>query len=487
MAKITTFAFERAAPGNPEARQFCFAFAKLAYQSREMIEREIQALGYCDVKLAFFASELTSGFVVVGGDLVIVAFRGSVTMREWMNNCNFWLHRTEYGRVHGGFWRSVNGIRAAILEIVRDDLWPGMGFAIVGHSRGGALAQLFQFYFSQDLLASGLGKYPAVIHAFGAPRFCDANFAAAVRESQSGGALVRSPRPGPVQSLRDFFVNIRNVVITPLGTLWILLLAGKRGLADHAVSSYEFAIKTDADWARVRHRMKAVVDGNELTSGEERLRQEELGSAKLTVVTKRRLQIEMQAWQKRREETRGLFRRFLDGELDASRKLDALLTDFERRPFGRTPLENLEIVSSWYIPREGFGKCMRVVVANVTLGWYDALRFASVSGRAEIIEKEALFKMAFTLGGRDFGSVEFLQSAQAKASEELSNGLLIAEKFKEIAEYDRHWPSAFGLEPIIKHFGDVATENVTLPEEDWLGAWEAAKTCASKYFAFAVS
>ncbi|CQR38248.1 hypothetical protein THICB1_70368 [Thiomonas arsenitoxydans] len=487
MEKINTFAFERVAPGSPEAVQFCFDFAKLAYQSQEAIEREIQALGYFDVKLTNFASELTSGFVIVGHDLIVVAFRGSVTLQEWLNNCNIWLHRTECGRVHGGFWRAVKGIRAAILEIVQDDLRPGIGFAFVGHSRGGALAQLFQFLFAQDLLASGLGKYPTVIHAFGAPRFCDADFAVSVRENHSGSTPVKSHRAGLAQSLGDFLTNIQNIFLEPLWILWILLSVGRRGWADHAASSYEVAIKTDTDWARVKHRMKAVVDGNDLAGDEERILQEALGPTKLTVISKRRLQIEMQAWQKRREETRELFRRFLDCESTSEHEVDALLADFESRPFWRTPLENLEILSVLHVPREGFAKCMQVVVANAVLGWYDALRFASESGRAEIIEKEALFKMPLTLGGRDFWAADFLQSDSMEISKALSSGFLIAEKFKEVAEYDRHWPSAFGLEPIIRHFGAFPTENSVLPEERWPGAWEAAKVRVRKYFAPAAS
>jgi hypothetical protein len=40
-----------------------------------------------------------------------------------------------------------------------------------------------------------------------------------------------------------------------------------------------------------------------------------------------------------------------------------------------------------------------VPVLNAVLGWYDALRFASDSGRQEIFQREKFFVRAFAWGG----------------------------------------------------------------------------------------
>src|SRR4029077_1981200 len=46
----------------------------------------------------------------------------------------------------------------------------------------------------------------------------------------------------------------------------------------------------------------------------------------------------------------------------------------------RTPIEELEILGDFYIPKEGLDPGLIAVVQFQVLGWYDALRFASESG-----------------------------------------------------------------------------------------------------------
>jgi hypothetical protein len=125
-----------------------------------------------------------------------------------------------------------------------------------------------------------------------------------------------------------------------------------------------------------------------------------------------------------------------------------------------------------------------VVVQNLVLGWYDALRFASESGRAEIINNEGFFKKAFTQGGADVTNraVKFLEGNPDRVHALIAQGISIAEKYRDTNNYDRHWPTAYGLERFICAQGGTCKEPTELPKEQWDGAWEEAKHRVSTYF-----
>ncbi len=473
--------FDFTNPSDPKNTLFSFTFASMAYKSQPEVEEALRKIGFDDTKAMFFKSSLTAGFIVERDDVIVVSFRGSSTWREWLNNCNMWLRRTEDGRVHSGFWTTVERISPSIFEFILPRLHPGKKLFVTGHSRGGALAALFQFIFNRHVSRNMLGDYPAVVHMFGSPKFCDGEFVA----SMNGDTSPEKPSKAFktfLQFMHDFAVNVYSFIAMFISLLHIAFFRRMRGIDDHRVSSYEKSIRELVVWAPFVRRMKAMAADNNLSSDDEEAIRSKLKGTEVTFITKEKLQVELQPWQQRRSETMKTVQAFIDGDPNAEKGFDALLTEFETRPFSRTPLENMEILSAFYVPRDGFEKCMPVVILNSVLGWYDALRFASASGRAEIIHNEGFFKMAFTLGGTDSEAVNFLRNNPDKIAKSLEQGFLFAEKYRETSDYDRHWPSSYGLEGIISALDGSCQEIPALPKDQWDNAWEEAKQRTSAYY-----
>jgi hypothetical protein len=158
-----------------------------------------------------------------------------------------------------------------------------------------------------------------------------------------------------------------------------------------------------------------------------------------------------QPWQIRRETYWATVKNANSQDADAKKKLDAVLTEFESQPFARTPMENMDILGTFYVPKDGVEKAFVIVIANATLGWYDALRFGSESGRTEIQTNERFFLRAYLLSGPKTTEQfkQFMKEHPDQAHTALINGLSIAEKIRKNPPYDVRWPTAYGLERVI--------------------------------------
>ena len=194
--------------------------------------------------------------------------------------------------------------------------------------------------------------------------------------------------------------------------------------------------------------------------------------------------VQMQPWQVRRAAYRELAQRLRQGDFSASKDYDAVLTEFDTGVLARTPVENLEILGDFYIPKEGVDPALAIVVQDLVLGWYDALRFASESGRVEIVNNEGFFKKAFAQGGPDVTNkaVKFVQGNPDRVHALVAQGISYAEKYRETNNYDRHWPTAYGIERLLCAQGGPCTQPTELPKEQWDRAWEEAKHRVSSYF-----
>lgn len=203
-----------------------------------------------------------------------------------------------------------------------------------------------------------------------------------------------------------------------------------------------------------------------------------------TIGTTASVHIELQPWQVRRAAYDSLALRLRRGDFSASKDYDAVLTEFDTRPFSRTPIEELEILGDFYIPKDGLDPGLVAVVEFQVLGWYDALRFASESGRAEILSNEGFFRVALTRGGADVTNkaVKFLQGNQERVRALVAQGIESAEKWRDTDRYDRRWPTAYGLERFICAQGGQCKAPTELPKDQWNGAWERAKDGVRTYF-----
>jgi hypothetical protein len=154
-------------PGNAV---FAVTLAGLAYKSPSEIEKELVKHSGEAKAYLFFQTPLTAGFITEWDDVVAVAFRGSSTWREWLNNANIFMKRTPYGRIHTGFYNTIDEIAPILLKFVGPRLLSGSKIVVTGHSRGGALAILFA------LSLRSHGFTPQAIYMFGSPRVGDAEF-----------------------------------------------------------------------------------------------------------------------------------------------------------------------------------------------------------------------------------------------------------------------------------------------------------------------
>lgn len=161
------------------------------------------------------------------------------------------------------------------------------------------------------------------------------------------------------------------------------------------------------------------------------------------------------AWQVRRAETRAFVRAIGDEKAtpvqndSALRGIDARLTAAEKGEL--TPMETMELFQLFYTPEAlqqkppRFDTLLRIIATQATLGWYDALRFADDSGRAEISNNEAFFTLAFSRNIPDF--VRFMKAQPEQAAAAVQTGIQDARN--KIAagrvHYDPTWPASYGM------------------------------------------
>jgi len=108
------------------------------------------------------------------GSYVIVAVKGTDSLREWLLDAEAWmrplyLHQDEFGRVHSGFYEAYQAVAdrvdAALVKI-------GKPVIFTGHSLGGAIAVLLAHLYTRVNDATTLKG----VYTFGQPRVGDGQF-----------------------------------------------------------------------------------------------------------------------------------------------------------------------------------------------------------------------------------------------------------------------------------------------------------------------
>lgn len=198
------------------------------------------------------------------------------------------------------------------------------------------------------------------------------------------------------------------------------------------------------------------------------------------------------AWQKRRQQTLGWVRTFQNDKLDkaqreaAYRQFDQVLTAFDKNPFGITPMEAMDLLQLYYIPSENnmLESQLLIVSAVATVGWYDALRFADESGRAEIVNNEEFFKRAIFQRKDEF--IRFLTEQPQKAAEAVRKGIATAQALvqRNAIAYDPHWPASYGLMRMQCGLQGAKTcaSPRAKPEAEWSAAWDEAAARVTRYY-----
>lgn len=191
-----------------------------------------------------------------------------------------------------------------------------------------------------------------------------------------------------------------------------------------------------------------------------------------------------QPWQERRAEFWKTVKGVKAHDADATKNFDAILTQFDTQPFSRTPIENMDILGTFYAPKDDTEGVLKIVSANAALGWYDALRFGSESSRAEIMNNEKFFARAFLLSGATTSGKfkEFIKEHPDLARKSVLQGFVFAERERKNPHYDVRWPTAYGLERVICSQGGVCNPPKEIPADQWDKAWEEAKSRVTSYY-----
>jgi triacylglycerol lipase len=138
-----------------------------------LVEFAAGAYGAMDNGQLIIDNEATDTRVVVCQNEreLVVAFRGTADLRNWLTDLDA-RFRGDFGcRVHAGFSAALDGVQGRLLAAIAGTtkrIW------ITGHSLGGALAMLWAWRIAN--LKFQISKSLAGVYTFGQPRVGDAGF-----------------------------------------------------------------------------------------------------------------------------------------------------------------------------------------------------------------------------------------------------------------------------------------------------------------------
>jgi len=144
--------------------------SQLAYKSL----REVKAIvkdkwGF--EECIFLDKEDTQAYIIANPEVIILAFRGTQCIQDWLTDADVRLVKDVWGQVHNGFSKALDSVWREIEKIVSKYQNNDQSIWITGHSLGAALAVLATARFLQN------NKDINGLYTFGQPRVGDAMFA----------------------------------------------------------------------------------------------------------------------------------------------------------------------------------------------------------------------------------------------------------------------------------------------------------------------
>ena len=143
------------------------------------VPAELATIGFDDYVEIEVPAVSLQAFVAAREDAVVVAFRGSQDVTDWLVNFSFAQVDGDLydlpGRVHLGFSSALAAAWEPLVSAVQERAAGGVPVWVTGHSLGGAMATLAAARFLE------LGLNVAPVYVFGQPRAGDQEFADAMQ------------------------------------------------------------------------------------------------------------------------------------------------------------------------------------------------------------------------------------------------------------------------------------------------------------------
>jgi len=157
---------------------FCMSrISELVYEDEPVVRQQL-------VEWGFESKCITVDSMVVhvawNDDALVIAFRGTNELADWVVNLNFATHAIIEGRVHAGWYSAYKSLEPQILEALPADGERPRKVWITGHSLGGALAVACDYAFVKRRLPVSSTV------TFGQPMVVDSRMAAFLGASNAG-------------------------------------------------------------------------------------------------------------------------------------------------------------------------------------------------------------------------------------------------------------------------------------------------------------
>jgi len=150
--------------------------SRLAYESPSVVQstcETVWGLQSCD----FIEADETQCFVATTQEAVLISFRGTQSLGDWLANLNILTTTRSYGVVHRGFLGAFQVVEDQLSKVLARQ--PALPVLLTGHSLGGALALI--------AAAEWQGRHAiSQIHTFGQPAVGKGNFPAFIERNYAG-------------------------------------------------------------------------------------------------------------------------------------------------------------------------------------------------------------------------------------------------------------------------------------------------------------
>jgi len=170
--------------------------AKLSYADGPTIDKQAREWGFSGAK--FLNSGGTQAFIALSERVLLIAFRGTTDLADWIDNLTLTSTARPYGKTHtgflGSFQRVEQNVRAAVAKAGNRVVW------FTGHSLGGAIATATAAEMKDDLPRAGIVTFGQPQVGFGDLKtFVDDAFGGRYQRYVNANDPVASIPPWPWQ------------------------------------------------------------------------------------------------------------------------------------------------------------------------------------------------------------------------------------------------------------------------------------------------